>query len=61
MPTYQYICKNCRKITDIIAKMGEAPRQIKCIFCNGNSFRKYNLFGMKFKGKGFYCNDTKKN
>lgn len=57
MPTYQYRCKKCNRIEEIICNMGAAPKYIKCSICNSNSYRKYYLVSIRFKGKGFYCND----
>jgi len=30
MPTYEWECRNCRKVTEIICHVSECPDRIKC-------------------------------
>lgn len=60
MPTYEYECMRCGKITSEFKPM-TAPRRQRCPSCRG----KVELLisgglGVVFKGDGFYINDSRK-
>lgn len=60
MPTYEYECTRCGKITSEFKSM-TAPRRQRCPSCRG----KVELIisgglGVVFKGDGFYINDSRK-
>lgn len=60
MPTYEYLCQNCRKRFEVFQKMND-PAVQSCPFCQGKVERIINGgSGLIFKGHGFYITDYKK-
>ena len=61
MPTYNYICENCKYSFEKFQKMSAGTLR-KCPECK--RFKLKRLIGagsgVIFKGEGFYCNDCKK-
>jgi len=61
MPTYEYECKNCKKIFELFQRMTE-PAIKTCPKCGQPVFRLIGAGGgIIFKGSGFYATDYKKN
>jgi len=56
MPTYDFYCKTCDQTISVTAPIGEAQRP-KCLKCQQDMIRNYNLGAVTFKGPGFYSND----
>ena len=58
--TYEYMCDNCKTITEKKHSMKEQPKFI-CVDC-GAKLRQLITGGCGFilKGKGFYCKDYPK-
>lgn len=58
MPTYDYICKNCKHELEIFQSMTEAPKK-KCPECGKNTLERQIGIGaaVMFKGSGFYETD----
>lgn len=59
MPTYEYQCRRCGRLTSELKPMN-APRRQRCPSCRG----KVELLisgglGVVFKGGGFYVNDSR--
>ena len=59
MPIYEYKCQNCDIIIEREAKIGTAPKKIKCKKCGKFCERYFSTPLIQFKGSGFYCNDSK--
>ena len=59
MPTYEYECTRCGKITEEFKPMS-APRRQRCPHCRGRVERLISGgLGIVFKGSGFYVNDSR--
>lgn len=56
MPIYGYECKKCGEIE--LWHMHSETKE-ECPLCKGPIKRVYGTFGVKFKGPGFYSNDSK--
>ncbi len=58
MPTYEYVCRNCKNELEIFQSMTESPKR-KCPKCGKNALeRKIGLgAAILFKGSGFYQTD----
>jgi putative FmdB family regulatory protein len=56
MPTYEFKCKKCSSIMEII-KSYKDPSPQKCPQCGGRLVRIYQPAGIIFKGSGFYKTD----
>lgn len=55
MPTYTYLCLNCRKKFEKFHKINDEVD--KCHFCGGEVKKVYDKApGIHFKGPGFYSN-----
>lgn len=60
MPTYDYECKNCKKVFEINQKMTDEPLK-KCPKCGKPVKRLIGSgSGIIFKGSGFYATDYRK-
>jgi putative FmdB family regulatory protein len=60
MPTYDYECLKCGKITEAFQKI-TAPPLKNCPYCQGKLKRLIGTgSGLIFKGSGFYITDYKK-
>lgn len=58
MPTYDYQCRNCGAVTEVIHSMlEEGPTN--CARCGGPLRRVFYPTGIIFKGSGFYRNDSR--
>jgi len=59
MPTYEYECTRCGRITEEF-KPVSAPRRQRCPHCRGKVERLLSGgLGVHFKGSGFYINDSR--
>ena len=58
MPTYDYQCRQCGRITEVIHSMLEDGPTI-CAHCGGQLRRVLHPTGIIFKGSGFYRNDSR--
>jgi putative FmdB family regulatory protein len=57
MPTYTYKCTKCSKTEDVVHGFNESYSS-SCE-CGGETSKVFYPTGIKFKGKGFYSNDSK--
>lgn len=58
MPTYDYQCRTCGRITEVIHSMlEEGPTT--CEHCGGELRRILHPAGIIFKGSGFYKTDSR--
>ena len=58
VPTYDYQCRQCGRITEVIHSMLEDGPTI-CAHCGGQLRRVLHPTGIIFKGSGFYRNDSR--
>ena len=60
MPTYDYICNDCKKMHEYFQSMSDNPLT-KCPECKKNSLRREisGGTGLIFKGSGYYLTDYK--
>ena len=58
MPTYDYQCRSCGTVTELIHSMLEAG-PTTCEKCGGELRRVLFPAGIIFKGSGFYRNDSR--
>ena len=58
VPTYDYQCRACGAITEVIHSMLE-PGPSACDRCGGDLRRVLYPTGIIFKGSGFYRNDSR--
>ncbi len=55
MPRYEYKCKECNKIFEVVHGFSESVES--CTFCGGDVRRVFHPVGIVFKGSGFYSTD----
>ena len=58
MPTYDYRCRSCGNVTEVIHAMRE-DGPTTCELCGGELRRVLFPSGIIFKGAGFYRNDSR--
>lgn len=58
MPTYDYQCRACGTVTEVIHSMLEDGPSV-CELCGGTLRRVIHPAGIIFKGSGFYRNDSR--
>ena len=58
MPTYDYQCRACGNVTEVIHSMQEDGPSV-CELCGGSLRRVLFPTGIIFKGSGFYRNDSR--
>ena len=56
MPTYEYRCRACGHVFDIVQKMSDDPLTI-CPECGGELRKVFAPPAISFKGSGFYATD----
>jgi len=56
MPTYEYACRACGHIFEIVQKMSDDPLVI-CPECGGDLRKVFAPPAISFKGSGFYATD----
>ena len=59
MPTYDYQCRSCGSVTEVIHSMLEDGPSV-CERCGGELRRVLYPTGIIFKGSGFYRTDSRK-
>lgn len=58
MPTYDYQCRSCGAVTEVIHAMTEDGPSV-CEVCGGELRRVLYPAGIIFKGSGFYRTDSR--
>jgi putative FmdB family regulatory protein len=58
VPTYDYQCRSCGAVTEVIHSMLEDGPSV-CEVCGGQLRRMIFPTGIIFKGSGFYRNDSR--
>jgi putative FmdB family regulatory protein len=58
VPTYDYQCRSCGTITEVVHSMF-ADGPTKCERCGGQLRRVFHPTGIIFKGGGFYKTDSR--
>jgi putative FmdB family regulatory protein len=56
MPTYEYVCKSCGHIFEIVQSMKDDPLT-ECPECGGELRKVFAPPAISFKGSGFYATD----
>lgn len=56
MPLYEYKCKKCGEIFEVVQKISELPLK-KCIKCGGTVIKILSPPAIQFKGSGWYITD----
>jgi putative FmdB family regulatory protein len=56
MPIYEYRCKDCQEVTEVLQKFSDAPLTT-CKSCGGTLERLISPPGLQFKGTGWYVTD----
>jgi putative FmdB family regulatory protein len=56
MPTYEYACRACGHVFEIVQKMSDDPLVI-CPECGGELRKVFSAPAIAFKGPGFYATD----
>ncbi|MCI0530964.1 MAG: zinc ribbon domain-containing protein [candidate division Zixibacteria bacterium] len=57
MPTYEYLCKKCGQLFELIQKISDPPAKA-CPTCGGKAQKIFSTGGgFLFKGSGFYITD----
>lgn len=60
MPTYEYVCKNCGHLFEIVQSMRDDPLT-ECPECGGELRKVFAPVAIAFKGSGFYATDHGRN
>ena len=60
MPNYDFECNHCKKVFDAIVPIKDMDKAQRCA-CGGIAYRIFScgVFGLMFKGPGFYETDYK--
>ena len=58
MPIYEYKCKKCGKVFEVIQKFSDEP-VAECQYCKGPVRKIFSVPAVVFKGSGFYVNDSR--
>jgi len=56
MPTYEYVCKSCGHLFEIVQSMRDDPLT-ECPECGGELRKVFGAPSISFKGSGFYATD----
>jgi putative FmdB family regulatory protein len=56
MPIYEYVCASCKKKTEVIQRVRQAPPKV-CPHCGGKLKKAISVPAIQFKGSGFYITD----
>ena len=59
MPTYEYVCKSCGHLFEIVQSMRDDPLT-ECPQCGGELRKVFAAPAISFKGSGFYATDARK-
>ena len=61
MPIYEYRCGYCGHNFEMILPFSESFTKTQCPECKRNDAKRVvSVFGIQFKGKGFYNTDNRK-
>lgn len=60
MPLYEYRCRDCNEITEVIQKFSDPDLRV-CSGCGGTVERLLSAPAIRFKGSGWYVNDYGRN
>jgi putative FmdB family regulatory protein len=60
MPLYEYRCKECNEVFEVLQKIDAEPLT-DCLYCGGNVEKLISNTSFQFKGSGWYVTDYKKN
>lgn len=58
MPLYEYKCKKCEKVFEVLQKINAEPLK-KCLRCQGDVEKLSSVSSFQFKGSGWYITDYK--
>ena len=58
MPTYEYVCRSCRRGLEAVQGFDD-PALTTCEVCGGSLKKVYGAVGIVFKGSGFYKTDSR--
>lgn len=58
MPTYEYVCKACGHLFEIVQSMRDEPLK-ECPQCGGELRKVFTPPAISFKGSGFYATDQR--
>jgi len=56
MPIYEYECKRCGKVEEVLQKFSDKPLT-KCRHCSGKLHKLVSLSSFHLKGTGWYVTD----
>ncbi len=56
MPTYEYVCRSCGHLFEIVQSMKDDPLK-ECPECGGELRKVFTPPAISFKGSGFYATD----
>jgi putative FmdB family regulatory protein len=56
MPLYEYECKKCGSVIEVLQKLSETPLTVHD-HCGGELKRLLSVSAFQFKGSGFYITD----
>jgi len=59
VPIYEYECKECGKVFDVLQKLNSEPVKT-CTDCGGKVEKLISASSFQFKGSGWYVTDYKK-
>jgi putative FmdB family regulatory protein len=59
MPTYEYVCKACGHLFEIVRSMNDEPLT-ECPECGGELRKVFAAPAISFRGSGFYATDHRK-
>ncbi len=60
MPIYEYECRKCNRITEVLQGFNDPPLK-KCKYCKGKVQRIISLSSFQLNGTGWYATDYAKN
>jgi putative FmdB family regulatory protein len=58
MPTYEYICMQCKRRVEAVQSFSDEPLR-ECPHCGGPLRRVFHPVGIVLKGSGFYSTDNR--
>ncbi|RPJ00117.1 MAG: zinc ribbon domain-containing protein [Candidatus Aminicenantes bacterium] len=59
MPIYEYQCKTCHEVCEVLQKAKDKPPE-KCPKCGGPMVKRISSPAIQFKGSGWYVTDYAK-
>jgi putative FmdB family regulatory protein len=61
MPLYTFQCDKCQTKEDVLKKVSEADTMVKCVKCDGEMHRIFDVSNTSFelKGPGWFKTDGK--